>query len=310
MQILSAESINSLLDWDGVLDALHNAHLGPRPVGDSFFLGDADYGLLSRGVIFPGSGAGLKLASMYPANTSATPPLPVEDAAFLVIDENTKAIAAILDGPEISRWKTPADSALAAKKLSREDSRVLLVLGAGPIAKALVDVYLHIRPSIREVLLWNRTSSKLDKTFADLKARNINVKVVTDLDAAVKWADIITSATSSSTPLIRGEFVRPGTHVDLIGGYRPDMQEADSDVLAKARIFVDDRSTAACSGDIQIPLLAGVISQEQIEGDLFDLCQNSAFTRAADEITVYKNAGGAHFDLVVSQYAISKSKAR
>jgi ornithine cyclodeaminase len=310
MQILSAESINSLLDWDGVLDALHNAHLGPRPVGDSFFLGDADYGLLSRGVIFPGSGAGLKLASMYPANTSATPPLPVEDAAFLVIDENTKAIAAILDGPEISRWKTPADSALAAKKLSREDSRVLLVLGAGPIAKALVDVYLHIRPSIREVLLWNRTSSKLDKTFADLKARNINVQVVTDLDAAVKQADIITSATSSSTPLIRGEFVRPGTHVDLIGGYRPDMQEADSDVLAKARIFVDDRSTAACSGDIQIPLLAGVISQEQIEGDLFDLCQNSAFTRAADEITVYKNAGGAHFDLVVSQYAISKSKAR
>ena len=310
MQILSAESINSLLDWDGVLDALHTAHLGPRPVGDSFFLGDADYGLLSRGVIFPGSGAGLKLASMYPANTSATPPLPVEDAAFLVIDENTKAIAAILDGPEISRWKTPADSALAAKKLSREDSRVLLVLGAGPIAKALVDVYLHIRPSIREVLLWNRTSSKLDKTFADLKARNINVQVVTDLDAAVKQADIITSATSSSTPLIRGEFVRPGTHVDLIGGYRPDMQEADSDVLAKARIFVDDRSTAACSGDIQIPLLAGVISQEQIEGDLFDLCQNSAFTRAADEITVYKNAGGAHFDLVVSQYAISKSKAR
>jgi ornithine cyclodeaminase len=310
MQILSAESINSLLDWDGVLDALHNAHLGPRPVGDSFFLGDADYGLLSRGVIFPGSGAGLKLASMYPANTSATPPLPVEDAAFLVIDENTKAIAAILDGPEISRWKTPADSALAAKKLSREDSRVLLVLGAGPIAKALVDVYLHIRPSIREVLLWNRTSSKLDKTFADLKARNINVQVVTDLDAAVKQADIITSATSSSTPLIRGEFVRPGTHVDLIGGYRPDMQEADSDVLAKARIFVDDRSTAACSGDIQIPLLAGVISQEQIEGDLFDLCQNSAFTRAADEITVYKNAGGAHFDLVVSQYAISKSKAK
>ena len=310
MQILSAESINSLLDWDGVLDALHNAHLGPHPVGDSFFLGDADYGLLSRGVIFPGSGAGLKLASMYPANTSANPPLPVEDAAFLVIDEKTKAIAAILDGPEISRWKTPADSALAAKKLSRDDSRVLLVLGAGPIAKALVDVYLHIRPSIREVLLWNRTSSKLDKTCADLKARNINVQVVTDLDAAVKQADIITSATSSSTPLIRGEFVRPGTHVDLIGGYRPDMQEADNDVLAKARIFVDDRSTAACSGDIQIPLLAGVISQEQIEGDLFDLCQNTAFIRSGDEITVYKNAGGAHFDLVVSQYAISKSKTR
>lgn len=307
MQLISAQSIHSLLDWQGVLQALHTAHLGPRPSGDSFFLGDADYGLLSRAVLMPGAGAGLKIASMCPANLHATPPRPAEDAAFVVIDELTKAISAILDGPAISRWKTPADSALAAKKLSREDSKVLLVLGAGPIARALIDAYLHIRPSIREVLLWNRTAAKLATTHAELSARNVNVSIVKDLDSAVSRADIITAATSSARPLIRGDFVRPGTHVDLIGGYRPDMQEAESSVLAKARIYVDDRATSASAGDICVPLQAGLITPQQIEGDLYDLCQDTGFNRHPSDITVYKNAGGAHFDLVVSQYVIEKA---
>ncbi len=306
MNFISAESISSLLDWDGVLDAMHTAHLGPRPVGDGFFLGDAEFGLLGRGVILPGAGAGLKIASICPANCHATPPRPVEDAAYVVIDEETKSISAILDGPEISRWKTPADSVLAGRRLSREDSSVLLVLGAGPIAKSLLEAYLHIRPGIREVLLWNRTSEKHHETHALLTSRGINAQIVQDLDSAVSSADIIASATSSETPLIFGEFVKPGTHIDLLGGYRPDMQEADSSALANARIYVDDRSTAMESGDIQIPLQAGVISRDQIEGDLYDLCQDSSFVRYQEDITVYKNAGGAHIDLIVSQYVLSR----
>lgn len=308
MHLISAQSIRSLLDWHGVLDALHTAHLGPRPVGKSFFLGDSGFGLLGRGVILPGSGAGVKIASMCPANGLATPPRPVEDAAYVVIDEENKSISAILDGPEISRWKTPADSALAGRKLSREDSSVLLVLGAGPIAKSLLEAYLHIRPGIHQVLLWNRTPEKLKETHALLASRGISAQIVQDLNSAVSKADIIASATSSATPLIFGEFVKPGTHIDLLGGYRDDMQEADLSTLANARIFVDDRSTAMVSGDIKIPLQAGVISQDQIEGDLYDLCQDSSFVRRPEDITVYKNAGGAHFDLIVSQYFLSKLK--
>lgn len=308
MQFLSAERISSLLDWDGVLGALQAAHLGPRPVGDSFFIGDTDYGMLSRGVILPGSGAGLKLASICPANSHAKPPRPVEDAAFIVIDEKTKAIEAILDGPEITRWKTAADSALAATKLSREDSSVLLVLGAGPVAKALIEAYLFIRPSISKILLWNRTASKLDGIHQELLAKGVNATVVQDLNAATLKADIIASATSTSTPLISAEFVRPGTHVDLIGGYRPDMQEAESALLGSARIFVDDRATSAASGDIQIPLMQGVIAEGQIEGDLYDLCQSNCFNRSASDLTVYKNAGGAHLDLIVSQLVIKKAR--
>lgn len=306
MHFISAEIIKSLLNWDEVLYAMHTAHLGPRPVGDSFFLGDAEFGLLGRGVILPGSGAGLKIASICPANSRATPPRPVENAAYVVIDEENKSISAILDGPEISRWKTPADSVLAGRKLSREDSSVLLVLGAGPIAKSLLEAYLHIRPSIREVLLWNRTSEKLHETHALLTSRGINAQIVPELNSAVSRADIIASATSSQTPLIYGKFVKPGTHIDLLGGYRPDMQEADSSALANARIFVDYRTTAMDSGDILIPLQSGVISRDQIEGDLHDLCQDSSFLRYQDDITVYKNAGGAHLDLIVSQYVLKK----
>ncbi|MHC8361956.1 ornithine cyclodeaminase family protein [Pseudomonas sp. LS2P72] len=306
MRIISASEINSVMEWDAVLEALYTAHLGPRPIGDSFFLGDADYGLLSRGVILPGFGAGLKIASMCPVNSRARPPRPVEDAAFVVIDETTKAIQAVLDGPEITRWKTAADSIVAARKLSRKDSGVLLVLGAGPVSKSLVDAYLHIRPAISKVLLWNRTPSKLTLTCQELRGRGVPVEIVEDLSAAVGEADIISAATSSTIPLIEGRNVKPGTHVDLVGGYRQDMQEADTDLMRRSRIFVDDRSTAYVSGDIHIPLTLGAISETQIEGDLYDICQDEGFSRAPSDITVYKNAGGAHFDLVISQFVISQ----
>jgi ornithine cyclodeaminase/alanine dehydrogenase-like protein (mu-crystallin family) len=306
MQTLSAQDIRAVLDWDGVLTALHQGHQGARPLGDSYFIGDPTFGLFSRGVILPGRGAGFKLASIHPANGQANPPLPMEQAAFLVLDERTKAIAAMLDGPEITRWKTAADSALAGRMLSREDSEVLLVLGAGPVARALTDAYLHIRPGLREVLLWNRTPARLDAACAALSARGIAVRVVDDLDAAVARADIVVAATSTGTPLIHGAHLRPGTHVDLVGGYRPDMQEADVDVLRGARIFVDDRQSAAAAGDLQIPLALGVVSENQIEGDLFDLCQRPGFQRAPGDRTVYKNAGGAHLDLIVSQYALAQ----
>lgn len=304
MQIISAPQIQAVLTWEGVLRALQRGHQGARPIGEGYFIGDARFGLFSRGVILPGQGAGFKLASIHPANGAADPPLPTEQAAFMVLDERTKGIAALLDGAEITRWKTAADSALAARWLSREDSEVLLVLGAGPVARALTEAYLHIRPSIREVLLWNRTPSRLEDARAELEARSLRVRVVDDLDAAVARADIITSATSTSTPVIRGACVRPGTHVDLVGGYRPDMQEADVDVLRGARIFVDDRLNAARAGDIQIPLQAGVIEAGRIEADLFDLCQGRSFQRSPEARTVYKNAGGAHLDLLVSLHAV------
>ncbi|MCW1874488.1 hypothetical protein OMR58_08500 [Erwinia sp. INIA-01] len=306
MQFISAKTIHDLLEWEGVINAIHSAHLGARHTGEGFFLGDAAYGLLSRGVILPGRGAGLKIASIYPANAQAKPPRAAEDAAFVVIDEETKAISAVLDGPAITRWKTAADSVAAARILSREDSATLLVLGAGPVATALVDAYLHIRPSIRTVLLWNRTAEKLAATLATLREKGIEAEIVQDLSAAVGRADIITAATSSASPLILGKDVQPGTHIDLLGGYRPDMQEADGEAVAKARVFVDDRTNAAMSGDLHIPLRLGMITEQHIEADLYEICQNTSFCRQQQDITLYKNAGGAHLDLMVSLLVIDR----
>lgn len=306
MQMISAEQIHAVLEWEGVLDALHQAHLGQRPLADSYFIGDAGFGLFSRGVIVPGRGAGVKLVSICPANAQASPPRPAEHAAFLVIDEVSKAVVAMLDGPAITAWKTAADSALAARRLSREDSEVLLVLGAGPVARALTDAYLHIRPSIGQVLLWNRSAHKLEAARDQLERRGITVSIVEDLNMAVAQADIISSATCSPSPLIHGRHVRPGTHVDLVGGFRPDMQEADIELLGKSRVFVDDRASAATAGDILIPMESGALGADAIEGDLFDLCQMAPFARGPDEITLYKNAGGAHLDLAVSQHVISR----
>lgn len=306
MKMVSAQQINAVLDWAGVLAALRRTHLGPRPRIDDFFLGDSEYGLFSRGVILPGVGAGVKIASICPGNLQATPPLPAEDAAFLVVDERTRAIAAICDGPAITAWKTAGDSALAGSYLSREDSQVLLVLGAGPVARALTEAYLHVRPGIRQVLLWNRTAAKVEAFAAQLQARGIEASLVSDLDAAVGRADIIASATASSVALIKGQYVRPGTHIDLVGGFRPDMQEADADLVARARLFTDDRKGALNSGDLQAPLQAGLIGEDCIEADLFEICQARAPLRQPQDITLYKNAGGAHLDLTVCRCVLDR----
>lgn len=304
MRFISAQEISSVLNWQTAIQELYQAHLGDRPSGDHYFIGDTGFGLFSRGVILPGYGAGIKLASIYPENAWRKPPLPAEHAAFVVFDQQSKAVSAVLDGPAITRVKTAADSALAAQLLSREDSRVLVVAGAGPIAQSLTYAYLHIRPSIREVILWNRTPEKLQPFCRSLCQAGVNATLSHDIESAVSRADIITSATSALIPFIRGEWVRSGTHVDLVGSYRQDMHEADGDLMHKARIFVDDRDSALQSGDLCTPLSRGDISHQQIEDDLFTLCQKQTFNRSDQDITVFKNAGGAHLDLVISQFVI------
>jgi len=308
MQFISAQDINATLSWKTAIEALERGHQGARPLGDQYFIGDATFGLFSRGVILPGYGAGIKLASIYPQNVQAQPPLPAEHAAFVVFDQTTKAVTAILDGPAITCFKTAADSALASQYLSRPDSYTLLVIGAGPVARALVQAHLQVRPGISEVLLWNRSAEKLYPLLDSLQQQGINASIAPDLATAVSRADIISTATSATSPVIKGRWVKPGTHIDLVGGYRPDMQEADSALLQKARIFVDDRAAALLSGDIAIPLQSGEISEQQIEADLFELCQGSDHQRTDGDITVYKNAGGAHLDLMMSQCVIDLLK--
>ena len=306
MRVVSRDELRSLLTWPGAISALREAHLGGRPILKDLLVQEGAFSLFSRAVVLPGSGAGMKVASIHPPNATEVPPRPIEDAAFLVIDESSKKITAILDGPELTRWKTAADSALASEILSRRDSETLLVLGAGPIALALAEAHHAVRPNLKRIWLWNRTRSKLESHCDELhRLLSLDIEIVTDLDDAVSKADIISAATASIKPLIKGEYLKAGAHVDLVGAFQPSMREADDAVMKRGSIYVDSPDTTLeHSGDLLEPLKTGVISRESILGDLHSLVAAAPPIRSRGDITVFKNVGGAHLDLIVARHAL------
>jgi len=153
------------------------------------------------------------------------------------------------------------------------------------------------------VLIWNRTPERAQGLAARMANGKINVESVEDLAPAAARADIVATATMSVEPALKGKWVTPGTHVDLIGAFRPDMREADDELIRKAEIFVDSRETAVHgTGELKIPLENGIISEQDIRGDLYDLCNGAKGRSSSRAITVYKNGGGAHLDLMTANY--------
>jgi ornithine cyclodeaminase len=195
---------------------------------------------------------------------------------------------------------------LAASYLARSDASTLLMIGAGALAPHLIDAHAATRP-IRGVMIWNRTPSRAEALARMLSLPKISVSIVQNLAAAVADADIISAATMSKEPLIRGRWLKPGQHLDLVGGYREDMREADDVAVQRARVFVDARFTAAaCAGDICQPLAAGLISDADIT-DTFQLARGEKPGRQNDqEITLFKSGGGGHEDLGTAQYLLRR----
>ena len=218
--------------------------------------------------------------------------------------DSTGMLEALVDFHLVTKWKTAGDSLLAARRLARADSRNILILGAGTQGRGLYSAYSAAFPDA-EFTVWNRTAANA-RAMADALP---NLKVADDLEHAIRHADIITSATMSATPFIKGEWLQPGQHLDLIGAYRPDMREADDTALTRGRIFVDSLDTTVDHiGELKIPIAQGVISRDTIIADYYDLAK---FTRKTDdEITVFKNGGGAHLDLMTSRYVLDRWRAR
>ena len=302
--MFSVRDIRSVMNWERAIQALRHGHQGARPSTQDLLVQSGPFSVFSRGVVLPGYGAGVKVCSIFPPNAYKDTPLPTEDAIFVVIDEEQKSISCILDGPEVTRWKTAADSALASAILSADDSKSLLVIGAGPIALALAQAHIHVRPSIERIMLWNRTPQKLVSVSQSLRQLGRTIDVVTDIDDAVSRADIISAATGSVIPIIKGRFLKSGAHVDLVGGYRSDMREADDDVIEQADVFVDFKDTALGTGDITQAIANGSLAQSDIKGDLFEMVRSAPERNG--KATVFKNAGGAHLDLLI---ALAAAKA-
>lgn len=297
---ISFEQGEANIDWLGLIAALAAAHDLPKAeVADSFLYRGQDT-LLNRCAWIDGLGMAVKTANIFPGNPAAGKAM-VNGAVTLYSDADGCA-EAMVDFHLVTKWKTAGDSLLAATRLARKDSKNILILGAGTVGHSLFHAYRAAFPAA-QFSIWNRTTAK-----AHAMAAELGIEAVEDLEAAVRRADIITSATMSTDPILRGEWLQPGQHIDLIGAYRPDMREADDGALQKARIFVDNfGTTLGHIGEVQIPLDQGVIRREDILADFYDLDQ---FTRRSDsEITLFKNGGGAHLDLMVSRYILDQWRA-
>ncbi|APE44901.1 ornithine cyclodeaminase [Sulfitobacter alexandrii] len=296
------EAGEALLDWIGLTDALAAGHdLLKAEIADTFLYRGKDT-LLNRAAWIDGLGIAVKSATVFPGNPSHGRAM--VNGGLCLYGDDTGQLAAIIDFHLVTKWKTAGDSLLAARRLARPDSRAILIVGAGTQGRALHAAYSAVFPDA-DFTIWNRTEENARKMAAELPG----LQVATDLEAAVRAADIVTSATMSTEPLIRGDWLQPGQHIDLIGAYRPDMREADDTAMQRARIFVDSFDTTIDHiGEIDIPLKSGAITRDALVADYYDL---SRMTReSADEITLFKNGGGAHLDLMTSRYILDRWNAQ
>jgi len=213
----------------------------------------------------------------------------------------TGAPLALIDARALTAWRTAAASALAASYLAREDAAHLVMIGAGSLAPHLIRAHAAVRP-IKRVTLWNRTHGRAVSLAFGLAVTGIEATIADDLAAAVADADIVSCATLAIEPVLRGAWLKPGAHVDLVGGFTPKMREADDDAVRRADVYVDTRAAAPKeAGDIAIPLRRRVIAKKDIRGDLFDLCRGKAKGRTSDkQITLFKSVGSAIEDLAAA----------
>lgn len=249
----------------------------------------------------PGGRLGIKTVSIYPDNHLKS--LPGLHSTYILFDAGTGKPLAMLDGDAITSRRTACASALAASYLSRPDSRTLLVLGTGRVGSLIPAAYAAVRP-IDNVLVWDIRAESAIALSTSLKRQGFASSAVTDLASAVAQADIVSCATLSTAPLIKGEWLRPGVHLDLIGGFTPTMRESDDACFAKSSVFVDTDEAIGKAGDLLSPMAAGVFSREDVRARLDELCTGVHPGRtSADEITVFKAVGTALEDLASASLA-------
>jgi ornithine cyclodeaminase len=307
VRVITAEEVHRTLTYPALIDALAEAfraeievpprhtHFIPQPSGSEakLLLMPA---WMSEGERF----VGCKVVTVYPDNVK------VGKASvhgnYLLLSGLTGETLAVIEGAALTAWRTACASALAARYLARDDATHLVMIGAGALAPHLIRAHCAVRP-ITRISLWNRTHSRAVATAFALHAAGLQPDIAEDLEAVVREADIVSCATLSSQPLLRGEWLKKGTHVDLVGSFTPKMREADDAAIRRATVYVDTRGGAPKgSGDIAIPLRKKLLKASDIKGDLFELCRGTAKgRRRKDEITLFKSVGTAIEDLAAAR---------
>lgn len=301
MHIFDAAAVHAALPWPFLIEALRKAHLGPMPASEVVVQSDPA-GRGAQFVTLPGWAPGgpivVKMVGVFPQNADLQPPQPAVQGLVALFDGKTGGPLLAADGAAMTARKTAADSALGAAILAREDVEDLLIVGAGALAPHFAAAHLAARPSLSRVTIWNRTTARAAAVAAQLREKGLDATVSDDLDGAVTRADVVSCVTTSDTALIKGALLRPGTHLDLVGAYLPTLREADDATLTRGTIFVDSRNNMQGGGDLSQAVASNAITWDAVKADLFELVQGQKEGRtSADQITVFKNNGGAHLDL-------------
>ena len=245
----------------------------------------------------PGRYFGLKVVNVAPGNAARG--LPGLFATYQLFDAATGVPLALIDGGELTARRTAAASALAASRLARADARRQLIVGAGRVGGLLAPAYRAVR-AIDDVAVWSRDPAAATRLATALVADGHPARAVADLACAVREADIVSCATLAAEPLIRGEWLAPGSHLDLIGGFTPAMREADDACFAGSQVWIDTAEALAKAGDLLHPLGSGVLRREDVRGTLADLCAAPAPARDPATRTVFKSVGTALEDLAAA----------
>ena len=309
MLIVSASDVHRICQWPALVEALAEGHRQGMPLTGRAIVTasvrDTTQTFLNLPAVLPGVAFGSKLVTVLPDNPDRHPDVPAIQAIYAVFGGDNGAPLAMIDGTSLTYRKTAADSALGARLLAREDPSTLVMVGAGGLSPWLARAHVAVRPSLKRIMVWNRTMHRAEAVAAELAGEGLHVQATADLEAAIRQADIVSCCTASEQPLVLGEWLKPGAHVDLVGGYTPAMREVDDEAVRRARLFIDaDWNVEEC-GDLVDPLGRGVIGRSRIEADLYTLCrQGHDIARTPGDITLFKNGGGGHLDLYTALFIL------
>ena len=303
MLIIPDDKISGYLDYPKLIEALREIFQSDYtlPLRHHHFYKteNGDENTLILMPVWNNEFMGMKQVTVAPANAAQN--MPSIFAQYILSNSKTGQPLALMNAAELTSRRTACTSALASSYLSREDSENLLVVGGGKVAQHLVQAHLAVR-NFKKVSVWMRNTEKLNQFIVSLKEQGIEAEAVTDLERSAREADVISCATLSKTPIIKGEWVKPGTHLDMIGSHKPDTRETDDDAIKKSTIFVDSRMGALHeTGELAMPIASGIISEKDVKADIVELIKDVHPGRTySEEITLFKSAGLAVEDLAAA----------
>ena len=308
MKIIGAAEIAACLDYSSLIEALMDGFTSDIVVPDRHHhnFSGASQNRKSTLLLMPAwkeeQNLGVKVVTVSPDNNKSG--LPSIHGLYIYFDAVYGEPLAVMDAGALTKIRTAAASALASFYLSRKNVSTMTMIGTGALAPELVKAHCEVR-KIRKVQIWGRNIEKATRMASDLsmEVEGVEVQATDNLETAISSSDLISSATLSHTPLIKGKWLRPGSHVDLVGSYKPDMREADDEVISRSSLYVDALPGALKeTGDLAIPLQTGVLQESAIRGDLFGLCCGKVKGRSnAREITCFKSVGHALEDLIAAK---------